>query len=72
VTFPMMSKISVKGTDMHPIYQFLTQKKLNNLQDSEVEWNFQKYLIDEKGRLVKVIAPKVLPLDEEIVNWVRG
>ena len=52
VTFPMMGKISVKGKDMHPIYQFLTQKKLNGVLDSKVEWNFQKYLIDENGELI--------------------
>ena len=48
VTFPMMSKISVKGKDMHPLYEFLTQKAKNGLENSEVEWNFQKYLIDER------------------------
>lgn len=71
VTFPMMEKISVKGDDMAPIYQFLTQKSKNGLQDSEVEWNFQKYLINEKGELVKVISPRTLPTDPEIVNWIK-
>ncbi len=71
VTFPMMSKISVKGSDMHPIYQFLTQKSKNGLQDSDVEWNFQKYLINEKGELAKVVLPQVLPTDESIVNWLK-
>lgn len=72
VTFPMMSKISVKGKDMHPVYQFLTQKAKNGLQDSEVQWNFQKYLIDENGHLVKVISPRTLPNDKEIINWIKG
>jgi len=72
VTFPMMSKISVKGSDMHPIYQFLTQKAKNGYKDSEVEWNFQKYLIDEKGHLVKVVAPQTLPSDAEILNWIKS
>ena len=72
VTFPMMSKISVKGKDMHKVYQFLTQKAKNGLQDSEVEWNFQKYLINEKGELEKVISPQVLPTDASIVNWING
>ncbi|MBN1387330.1 MAG: glutathione peroxidase, partial [Bacteroidales bacterium] len=49
VTFPMMSKISVKGKDMHPVYQWLTSRELNGYEDSEVQWNFQKYLIDENG-----------------------
>jgi glutathione peroxidase len=71
VTFPMMSKISVKGDDMHPLYQFLTQKAKNGLQDSEVQWNFQKYLINEKGELEKVVLPEVLPTDESIVGWIK-
>ena len=72
VTFPMMSKISVKGNDMDKVYQFLTQKSKNGLQDSEVEWNFQKYLINEQGELVKVLSPRVLPTDAAIVGWING
>lgn len=72
VTFPMMNKISVKGSDMAPIYQFLTQKNKNGLQDSEVQWNFQKYLIDENGFLAKVISPQTLPTDPEVVNWIKA
>lgn len=72
VSFPMMGKISVKGNDMHPLYQFLTQKNKNGLQDSEVEWNFQKYLLDENGHLVKVLSPRVLPIDDAIVSWING
>ncbi|SFI82296.1 glutathione peroxidase [Myroides guanonis] len=72
VSFPMMSKISVKGNDIHPIYQFLTQKDKNGVTDSEVEWNFQKYLIDENGHLAKVISPRTLPTDDEIKNWIKG
>ncbi|MEI7509249.1 MAG: glutathione peroxidase [Flavobacterium sp.] len=70
VTFPMMSKVSVKGTDICEVYKFLTQKSKNGLQDNEVEWNFQKYLINEKGELEKVIAPQVLPTDESITSWI--
>ena len=72
VTFPMMEKISVKGSDMDAIYQFLTQKSKNGLKDSEVEWNFQKYLINEKGELDKVVSPQVLPTDAEIVDWIKS
>ena len=72
VTFPMMDKISVKGKDMHPVYQFLTQKGKNGLQVSEVEWNFQKYLINENGELAKVVGPRTLPTDAEITNWIEG
>ncbi len=70
VTFTMMDKISVKGDDMNPLYQWLTQKSKNGVMDSEVSWNFQKYLIDEKGNLVKMISPKVKPTDEEVVAWI--
>lgn len=72
VTFQMMSKISVKGKDMHPLYLWLTKKDYNGKEDSEVKWNFQKYLIDENGSLSKVINPKTKPLDDEIVNWIKG
>ena len=71
VSFPMMAKISVKGKDMHPIYQFLTQKKLNGVLDSKVEWNFQKYLINEKGQLEQVYMSGVKPNDEKIINWIE-
>src|SRR4051812_15906899 len=72
VTFPMMDKVSVKGDDMCEVYKFLTQKSKNGLQDSEVEWNFQKYLINEKGELVKVIKPRTLPTDPEVINWIKN
>jgi glutathione peroxidase len=72
VSFPMMSKISVKGNDMHKLYQFLTQKSKNGLEDSEVQWNFQKYLINESGELEKVIAPRTLPTDNSVVKWIEG
>ena len=72
VTFPMMDKVSVKGEDMCEVYRFLTQKAKNGLEDSEVKWNFQKYLLNEKGELVKVVAPKTLPTDPEILNWIKS
>lgn len=72
VSFPMMAKTSVKGEDINPIYKFLTQKSKNGLQDSEVAWNFQKYLIDENGHLVAMHLSKVLPTDKSIVNWIEN
>ena len=71
VSFPMMSKISVKGKDMHPVYHFLTEKAKNGLEDNKVEWNFQKYLIDENGHLVRVVSPRILPNDQSIVAWIE-
>ncbi len=72
VTFPMMSKISVKGSDMNEVYQFLTKKSKNGLKDSNVEWNFQKYLLNEKGELEQVYLSGMEPTDAKIVNWIKG
>lgn len=72
VTFPMMQKVSVKGKDQDPIYAWLTSKSKNGKLDSEVKWNFQKYLIDENGRLVDVIPPKEKPDSEKIISWIEG
>jgi len=72
VTFPMMSKISVKGNDIDPLYEWLTTKELNGVKDSKVKWNFQKYMINEQGQLVDFVSPKTNPLDEKIVNWIEG
>lgn len=71
VTFPMMSKISVKGKDMHALYQWLTKKELNGIKDSKVSWNFQKYLIGKDGKLEKVVSPKTKPYASEIVDWIK-
>ena len=71
VSFPMMSKISVKGKNMHPLYQFLTQKSKNGVEDSKVKWNFQKYLIGRDGKLEKVIDPKTLPSNDEVKQWIE-
>jgi glutathione peroxidase len=71
VTFPMMSKISVKGDDMHPLYQWLTTKEKNGKEDSEVQWNFQKYLINEKGELVEVVKPREKPYSKSIIAFIE-
>jgi len=72
VTFPMMSKISVQGNQMHPIYSFLTQKALNGLKDNSVHWNFQKYLINENGHVDQVIGPQIVPDDPAIIEWIKS
>ncbi|MCD6178762.1 MAG: glutathione peroxidase [Bacteroidales bacterium] len=71
VTFPMMSKISVKGKDIHALYKWLTQKELNGVKDSKVSWNFQKYLIGKDGKLKKIISPKTKAYDTEITDWIK-
>ena len=68
VNFPLTTKISVKGADMHPLYQFVTQKALNGVADSEVQWNFQKYIFDEAGVLEKVIKPATEPADDAVLS----
>ena len=70
VTFPMMSKIVVKGSRKHPLYQFLTQKSKNKFKDSRVTWNFQKYLINKDGNIEKIISPRTRPDSQEIVSWI--
>jgi len=72
VTFPMMEKISVAGNNQAPIYRWLTKKSENGKIDQEVTWNFQKFLIDEKGNLVDVVMPKESPKSEVILNWLAG
>jgi len=72
VTFPMMSKISVKGDDIDPLYKWLTSKSLNGVVDADVQWNFQKFMIDEQGKLVGFASPKELPNSEKITNWIEG
>lgn len=69
VTFPLMSKVEVKGPGQHPVYAWLTSKALNGSLDSEVKWNFQKYLIDEQGHLVMMVKAGTSPLDESVMNW---
>jgi glutathione peroxidase len=72
VTFPMMEKISVKGKDMHPLYKWLTSKDQNGVMDSEVKWNFQKYLIDENGKLQDVIYSREKPNSEKVITWLSA
>lgn len=72
VTFPMMSKISVKGDDIHEVYQWLTSKEKNGKMSSKVKWNFQKYLIDENGMLVDVLNPKENPKSQKVIDWIEN
>ncbi len=71
VTFPMAAKIRVKGDQIHPIYKWLTTKALNGFQDSQVRWNFNKYLVDEHGHLVGVFNSKTKPLSDELLKAIE-
>lgn len=68
VTFPMFAKISVKGSDMHELYQWLTKTELNGWNEKAPNWNFCKYLISEDGKLLKFYSSAVTPLSEEITG----
>lgn len=68
VTFPMAAKISVKGDDIAPIYQWLCHKSENGVLDAEIKWNFGKFLLDEKGKLIAYFPSKVTPMSEEITG----
>ena len=72
VTFPLMSKVKVKGREICDVYSFLTSKSKNGLEDNKVQWNFQKYLLDENGFLVKVLSPRITPDDSQISAWIEG
>ena len=70
VSFPLMAKVTVKGNHIHPLFQWLTQKSQNGVADIEITWNFQKFLIDENGQLVKSLAPAVSPMDDSVLKWI--
>lgn len=72
VTFPMMEKISVKGKEMHPLYHWLTEAKQNGKEDADVDWNFQKFMIDENGNWVDVVGPGESPECDKIINWIKA
>lgn len=71
VSFPMFSKISVKGDDIHPLYKYLTQKELNGWHEGDVSWNFQKFIINKEGKMVKVISPRTPVTDAEFLAAVK-
>jgi glutathione peroxidase len=71
VSFPLMSKISVKGEEIHPVYQWLTEASENGVEDSKVAWNFQKYMIDEQGALLGHVPPRKNPYCDEIIQWLE-
>lgn len=71
VTFPMFSKISVKGKDIAPLYSYLTQKSENGVVDAKVGWNFQKFLISKKGTVVQSVAPGTSVNNEEVMKAIE-
>lgn len=68
VGFPMFSKISVKGTDQHPLYRFLTHPETNPGFDGDITWNFEKFLADREGKIIARFSPRTVPTDAEVIE----
>ncbi len=71
VTFPMAEKVSVKGADIHPLFQYLTAEAKKLGIEDPIKWNFTKFLVNEKGKLVAVFPSKVKPMSEEVVKYLK-
>jgi glutathione peroxidase len=72
VSFPMFSKISVKGDDMHPLYKFLTSGAGNNIATGDINWNFEKFLVDREGKVIARFSPRTKPDAEEVVSAIEA
>ena len=68
VSFPMAAKVSVKGKNMAPVYKWLCNKSENGILDAKVTWNFNKFLLDEKGKIIAWFPSKVTPMSAEITD----
>jgi len=71
VTFPMFAKISVRGKDQHPLYQFLTEKKTNPEFGGKITWNFNKFLIDREGRIAARFGSRAEPESAEVIQAIE-
>lgn len=71
VTFPLADKIDVKGASIAPIYQWLTQKAKNGVLDANIGWNFNKFLLDENGKMVAYFPSNIKPDSEDILSRLK-
>ena len=71
VTFPMAAKVSVKGDDTAPIFKYLTEKDLNGVKNTTILWNFTKFLLDEKGKLIETFICTTKPTSESITKYLK-
>jgi len=71
VTFPLASKVSVKGEDTAPVFKYLTEKSLNGVKDTDIKWNFTKFLLDENGKLIESFVSNIKPTDKEITKYLK-
>ena len=67
----MTQKIKVKGYNQHPVYQWLTKKELNNVGDYSIKWNFNKFLISNKGELISYFPSRIKPYSDEIIRFLK-
>ncbi|MFN8259187.1 MAG: glutathione peroxidase [Bacteroidales bacterium] len=72
ITFPVMAKSEMKDENINPLFDYLTNKVQNGINNQPVQWNFQKYLVNRNGFLSKVVEPKVKPFDDEIIKWIES
>lgn len=72
VRFPMFSKISVKGKDIHPLYRFLSEKATNPVFPGNISWNFNKFLIDRAGRIAARFGSRDEPLSGKVVSAIES
>ena len=71
VTFPIFSKISVKGDDIHPLYKFLTSKDTNPDFGGDIKWNFSKFLVDKNGKIIARFEPAVKPESDPVIQAIE-
>jgi glutathione peroxidase len=71
VSFPMAAKVSVKGKDIHPLFDWLTQKSKNGVIDAEIKWNFGKFLIDENGKPIAYFGSGTNPMSDDIISHLQ-
>lgn len=71
VTFDLFAKVSVRGADKCDLYKYLTDKKADHGQGGAIKWNFQKYLIDRKGKVIAKFSPRTMPNDPEVTKAIK-
>ena len=71
VTFPIFSKISVKGDDIHPLYKLLTGKETDPEFGGDIKWNFNKFLVDKSGKIIARFEPAVKPESDQVIQAVE-
>jgi len=70
VSFPLSEKLDVKGSNQHALYKWLTKKSENGVLDADLLWNFNKFLLDEEGRMMAYFPSKVKPDDAELLKLI--